>query len=135
MRSSHLRNGCFGIYSECGKVGAFNKCLVWKSRLYFARVPLPINSARPCGMGAGRRFCGALWMHGEQCPELISLILWSVRVVNMRQFELRERFFTRITARCWHPCAVTVAHLHLPKFAFYCKHHTSQQRPSINLKV
>ena len=22
MRSGHLRNGCLGIYSECGKVGA-----------------------------------------------------------------------------------------------------------------
>jgi len=27
-------------------------------------VPLPICSTRPCGAGAGRRFCGALWMNG-----------------------------------------------------------------------
>ncbi len=39
MRSSHLRRGCFGIYSECGGVGAFNECLVWKSRLYSAWGP------------------------------------------------------------------------------------------------
>jgi len=58
--------------------------------------------------------CGASWMHGEQYPKLISLILWSVCVVNMRQFELRERFFARITACCWHPCAVTAAHPRLP---------------------
>jgi len=31
-------------------------------------------------------------------------------VVNMRQFELRERFSARIIACCWHPCAVTAAH-------------------------
>ncbi|MCD4764023.1 MAG: hypothetical protein K8R06_08375, partial [Methanosarcinales archaeon] len=30
---------------------------------------------RLCGVWAVRRFCGASWMHGEQCPELISLIL------------------------------------------------------------
>ena len=78
--------------------------------VHLYRVPLPVCSACPCGMGAGRRFYGALWMHGEQCPELISLILWSVCVVNMRQFKLRERFFARITARCWHPCTFTAAH-------------------------
>ena len=72
----------------CGAAWAFNECLVWKSQLHSAQVPLPINSARPCGMGAGRRFCGALWIHGGQCPELISLILWSVCVVNMCQFDL-----------------------------------------------
>ena len=43
-----------------------------------ARVPVPLCSARPCGEGAGRRFCGASWMHGEQCQELISLIQWFV---------------------------------------------------------
>jgi len=75
-----------------------------------AQVPVPICSACSCGVGAGRRFCGASWMYGEQCPELISLILWSVRVVNMRQFKLRERFFASITARCWHPCTFTAAH-------------------------
>ncbi|MRG77226.1 MAG: hypothetical protein C5S33_05620 [ANME-2 cluster archaeon] len=42
------------------------------------RLPVPICSTRPYGAGAGRRFCGASWMHGEQCPELISLIQWSV---------------------------------------------------------
>ena len=31
-------------------------------------------------------------------------------VMNMRQFELRERFFARITARSWHPCTFTAAH-------------------------
>jgi hypothetical protein len=40
----------------CGAAWAFNECLVWKSQLHSAQVPLPINSARPCGMGAGRRF-------------------------------------------------------------------------------
>ncbi|MBC2699884.1 MAG: hypothetical protein HF976_00435 [ANME-2 cluster archaeon] len=40
--------------------------------------------------------------------------------VNMLQFELRERFFSRITACCWHPCADTAAHPRLPKFVFYC---------------
>jgi hypothetical protein len=30
-------------------------------------------------------------------------------VVNMRQFELRERLFARISACFWHPCAVTAA--------------------------
>jgi len=34
------------------------------SRLHSARVPVSICSARPCGVGAGRRFCGATWMHG-----------------------------------------------------------------------
>jgi hypothetical protein len=29
-------------------------------------------------------------------------------VMNLRQFELRERFFARITACCWHPCAVLI---------------------------
>jgi len=27
-------------------------------------VPIPLCSARPCGVGAGMRFCGALWMNG-----------------------------------------------------------------------
>ena len=31
-------------------------------------------------------------------------------VVNMHQFKFRERFFARITARCWHPCTFTAAH-------------------------
>jgi len=35
---------------------AFNECLLWKSQLYSARVPVPICSARPYGVGAGRRF-------------------------------------------------------------------------------
>ena len=34
------------------------------SRLRSARVPLLICSTCPCGAGAGRRFCGATWMHG-----------------------------------------------------------------------
>ena len=97
---------------------AFESSQKWMLRNLFqvwggwgsARVPLSILSNRPRGVGAGRRFCGASWMHGEQCPELISLILWSVSVVNMRQFELWERFFARITARCWHPCTFTAAH-------------------------
>ena len=34
------------------------------SRLHSARVPVPICFTRTCGVGAGRRFCGALWMNG-----------------------------------------------------------------------
>ncbi|MBC2697746.1 MAG: hypothetical protein HF976_10765 [ANME-2 cluster archaeon] len=36
------------------------------SRLHSARVPVPLCSARTCGVGAGRRFCGTSWMYGEQ---------------------------------------------------------------------
>ena len=61
----------------------------------------------PCGVRAGRRFCGVSWMHGEQCPDIISLILWSASCgentpVNYGSVSLR------ITACFWHPCAVLI---------------------------
>jgi hypothetical protein len=34
------------------------------SRLHSTRVPVPISSARYCGVGGGRRFCGTLLMNG-----------------------------------------------------------------------
>ena len=55
--------------------------------------PLPSRSAsaRPCGVGAGRRFCGALWMNGYpavpecgmevvfvRCRQLLKYIIYEI---------------------------------------------------------
>ena len=75
------------------------------SRLHFARVPLLICTTRPCGVGAGRRFYGATWMHeypavpecGREvvfvsCRRLLKYIIYEILYHKGRKARALESF-------------------------------------------
>ena len=64
--------------------------------VHLYRVPVLICSARPCGVGGGRRFFGTLWIHGEQCPDHFFFFLF-FNEFQFHHFYLFKSIFRYIT--------------------------------------